>query len=236
VSAYNVVADEYYIASRHPTCSNFRVASSIILQDWMSSLPTAGTICEVGAGRSVVAEQMLRVGRSLNCLLITDESSLMLAYSREFEAAGAILRVGAAEQLPVESAAMNSVVASLGDSYNNGRFWGEVERILKPGSIGVFTTPAFDWAVRFRTLQTSSDFMHADFELTDGTHVLLPSFIYSESEQLRMLENSGLRAVDVRTVTIADLGHLELSPKLCLESGRDIGVVTGYLFEKPQRD
>src|ERR1017187_194649 len=96
LSSFNVVADEYYIPSRHPTCKNFRTGSLMIIAPWL--LPAQSDVaCEVGAGKSIVAELLLTSGRSLNRLLLTDESARTLEYSRQFEAAGATLKVSGAD-------------------------------------------------------------------------------------------------------------------------------------------
>jgi SAM-dependent methyltransferase len=230
-----VVADEYYILSRHPTCSNFRTGSTMIIAPWLLRMAVETTACEVGAGKSIVAELLLNNGRSLHKLLITDESARMLEYSRQFEAAGATLKVASAERLPAISGSIDWMVASLGDPYNNSGFWAEASRILKPGGAALFTTPAYDWAKCFRREGESSSaaFNEAEFELMNGRRVRLPSFIYSEEDQLSLVEKSGLIVREVIHITIADLKGEVLSPKLCLYRGSAGPVVTGFLTQKP---
>jgi hypothetical protein len=130
---------------------------------------------------------------------------------------------------------MDWLVASLGDPYNSREFWIEVFRVLKPGGTAIFTTPAYEWATCFRreTESSSSAVMEAEFELMDGTRVRLPSFIYSEEDQLSLVVESGLIVREVLHTTIADLKGEVLSPKLCLNRGSAGPVVTGFLIKKP---
>jgi ubiquinone/menaquinone biosynthesis C-methylase UbiE len=88
------------MADRHPTCQNFRSGSARILADWLPLLPVDSVFCEVGAGKSIVAEQFMNRGLPLDRLWITDQSNRMLDYSRHFEAKGANLLVTDADKLP----------------------------------------------------------------------------------------------------------------------------------------
>lgn len=116
----------------------------MIMGQWMLHTSTESNACEVGAGKSLAAELLIRHGRSLKHLLITDESAKMLEYSRQYEKAGATLSVANAERLPVLSGSMGCIVASLGDPYNTDEFWTETFRVLARGGQAVFTTPAYD--------------------------------------------------------------------------------------------
>jgi ubiquinone/menaquinone biosynthesis C-methylase UbiE len=210
------------------------MASAVIIARWLPSIPTGASVCEVGAGRSVVAEQLIHLGQSLNRLLITDESARMLEYSRQFESAGATLWLARAERLPIAGDSIGCLVSSLGDPYNNRTFWTEAFRVVRPGGIVIFTSPAYEWAVSFRRESQNIDasFMQAEFELADGRRVYLPSYIYSDSDQQSLVEGAGFVVRDVRSVTIADLHGAVLSPKLCLGRGRNGPVVTGFLMQK----
>jgi SAM-dependent methyltransferase len=219
--------------ARHPTCSNFRSGSAMIIARWLRLLRKGACICEVGAGKSLVAEQLLHDGRSLDHqLLITDQSARMLQYSRQFEAAGAKLRVADAEKLPLDSGSMDCLVSSLGDPYNNAAFWTEASRVLKGGGTLIFTVPAYDWARRFRKGAGTTDFERAEFELADGRRVFLPSFIYSKPQQQVLIEKTGLTVGDIHDITLGDLANEELSPKLCVDRGPQGAVVTGYFVQK----
>lgn len=234
LSSFNVVADEYYIPTRHPTCNNFRSGSAMIIADWFLHLPVDAKVCEVGAGKSVVAQDLLAQGRSLAHLLITDESAPMLDYSRQFEVQGATLMVANAERLPVASGSIDWLVSSLGDPYNTLGFWSEAFRVLKPAGTAIFTTPAYDWAKCFRqeTENSHATFTEAEFELVNGQKICLPSFIYPETDQRSLVEESGLTVRQVRHISIADLQGEVLSPKLCLQRGSTAAVVTGFLVRK----
>ncbi len=232
VSSFNVVADEYYNPAHHPTCNNFRRGSAVIVARWLrETLDDDTCICEVGAGKSLVAEVLLSDGRSLDQLLITDQSARMLQYSRPFETEGARLAVADAENLPLESGSIDCLVASLGDPYNQIGFWTEAKRVLTENGTAVLTVPSYDWARCFRKAGMT-DFDRAEFELADGRRVFIPSFIYPESQQKALVEKAGLTVEDIQEVTLGELVNEELSPKLCIDRGPQAAVVTGYFICK----
>jgi SAM-dependent methyltransferase len=229
LSSFNDVSDEYYNTSRHPTCNNFRFGSSLIIADWLARVPQGKTICEIGAGKSIVAEQLEANGQSLDRLLITDQSASMLEYSQRFRMAGATLLLADAENLPIQDHAFDLLVASLGDPYNKLAFWFEAARVIKPGGSILFSVPSYDWAMCFRGRTfLEFGFASAEFELKDGRHVLLPSYIYPEGDQRIIIEKAGLKVVEVRHILIKDLQGQKLSTRLCAERGPEGRVVTGY--------
>lgn len=236
LNSFDVVAGEYYDPARHPTCSNFRNASDLIIGPWLRQLPEGASICEVGAGKSLVAELLVNNQRRLDQLLLTDESAAMLRYSQSFEATGAKLTVANAERLPLASGSIDCVVSSLGDPYNTSGFWMETSRVLKPGGKVFFTSPAYDWAASFRNNADTANFAEAEFELVDGRRVSLPSLIYPEGQQQKLIESTGLTVCDIQQVTLRHLQSGKLSPKLRLDRGLEAAVVTGYLVQKPPSD
>lgn len=205
----------------------------MILADWLLRVPTGAIICEVGAGRSLVGEQLTKNGHSVARLIITDQSARMLRHSHGFAEAGATLKVADAGNLPLDVGTVDSLIASLGDPYNTADFWAEAYRVLKPGGSIIFTVPAHNWAQCFRGRGSEKNFAEAEFELIDGRHVFLPSFIYPETEQRSIVEKAALTIQEIRQVTIEDLRSDKRSPKLCLERGPDGAVVTGYFIHKP---
>ena len=190
-ASYELVAQEYYDSERHPTCSNFREASLILLRKWRVPILQSRSICEVGPGRSLVAEFFLSARDNLDRLVLVDESASMLAYSEKWRDAGATLKIGSAFSLPVPSNAFDLVVSCLGDPYNTFSFWTEVRRVLVPGGTCLFTTPSFDWAHSFRIASDSKYMESADFELFDGTHIQLPSFIRPPADQAILIRSAG---------------------------------------------
>lgn len=208
----------------------------MIIAPWLRHLPEGAAICEVGAGKSLVAELLVNDQRRLDQLLLTDESAAMLRYSQSFEAAGAKLIVADAEKLPLASASIDCLVSSLGDPYNTSGFWTETKRVLKPGGKVFFTSPAYDWAVSFRNKAENVSFAEAEFELVDGRRVSLPSLIYSEGQQQKLIESTGLTVCDIQQITLRHLQNEKLSPKLRLDRGLGAAVVTGYFLQKPSQD
>ncbi len=231
-ASYELVANEYYDSDRHPTCANFREASRILLRKWLLPLTSSWRVCEIGAGKSITAEILSEEKRPLNGLTLVDESPSMLAYSKQWVRKGASLKLGVASQLPFATEEVDVVVSCLGDPYNGVSFWREISRILRREGVCLFTTPSHDWARSFRQ-QTHSDQESAQFELLDGTQVLLPSFILQDSEQIALVQLCKLEVRKVAHISVCDLSGHKLSPKLLLGRGPDASVVTGYLISKP---
>ena len=231
-ASYELVAQEYYDSERHPTCSNFREASLILLRKWRVPILQSRSICEVGPGRSLVAEFVLSARGNLDRLVLVDESASMLAFSEKWGDAGATLKIGSAFSLPLPSNAFDLVVSCLGDPYNALSFWTEVRRVLIPGGTCLFTTPSFDWAHSFRKGGDVAAMDSADFTLLDGTHVQLPSFILSPTEQARLIQSAGLTLEQESHTFVRDLQGLKISPKLLAGRNQDATVVTGYVATK----
>lgn len=200
----------------------------------MRSVHSGEKLCEVGAGKSLAAEYLLKNKLPLQNLLITDESACMLEYSRPFSGDGALLKVAPADHIPLQSDCVDWLISSLGDPYNTDAFWTEVARILKAGGRAIFTIPAYEWAKHFRRDEKDQIFENAEFELMDGRHVFLPSFIYPQHVQEERIRSAGLAVVEIRQTTIGDLNGEKLSPKLGFNRGRMGPVVTGYLLQKKQ--
>lgn len=230
---YEDLASEYYDEDRHPTCANFREGSSRLLCDWLRTHRVEQAwLGEVGPGKSVVAELLAADDVPLGRLVLIDSSPSMLAYSKGRVSRGVRLLIGDATALPLVSESVDLLVSSLGDSYNVGALWREVYRVLRPGGMSLFTTPSYDWARSFRRTENPDNMMLAEFELSDGRHVAVPSWIYPVRSQVNLIESSGLLVKDLADVAISDLKSGRLSPKLVIERGMDASVVTGYVVSK----
>lgn len=229
---YEELASEYYNSVRHPTCANFRAASALVLKKWLPGVTRQrGWTCEVGPGRSLVAEQITEIGGDPGHLILVDSSRSMLRHSETWMSKGACLAVGDARKLPLRSESLLLLVASVGDPYNEPLFWREVYRTLKAGAVAVFTTPSHDWASSFRPYANGRK-ATAEFELADGRHVYVPSLVYSEKEQSDMIRSQGLSVREVLHVPISALSGQPLSPKLVVGRGPTASVLTGYLIVK----
>ncbi len=213
---YEQVAGEYYDARLHPTCANFREASALALAPWLrDAIDRRAVVAEVGAGRSLAAEQFAAGQLSLSKLFLIDSSPKMLSHSSSWRARGAQLIVSDAERLPFAPETFDLVVASLGDSYNGLAFWREAHRILKPAGRVVFTTPSYEWAATFRGANAGrTEFGRAEFVLANGRRVVVPSSILPERQQRRLIERAGLVVDEVGDVRLPALSDTPISPKL----------------------
>ena len=227
---YEQLAAEYYDAERHPTCANFREASAKFLAEFLLANPGA-RICEVGAGKSLVAE-LTEEHLSRYHLVLINSSPTMLRYSAKWATLGVELIVGQADRIPVESDSIDILVSSLGDPYNTARFWTEVQRVLRPGGTALFSTPAYEWASAFRPAGSPDLMTSAEFELVTGAHVFVPSYIYKKTEQQAIIEEAGLIVECVRDISLADLNAERVSPKLLIGQTRGSSIVTGYVVKK----
>src|SRR5580658_7644900 len=98
-SSYEDVAAEYYDSERHPTCANFRGASRLLLRTWLVGKRNT-RLCEIGAGKSVVAEILSDLGYPLGHVTLVDDSPSMLGYSKHWIRDGAKLELGSSSHLP----------------------------------------------------------------------------------------------------------------------------------------
>lgn len=224
---YADVADEYYDPNRHPTSAAFRFASRSIVDAWLPSrLGRRGYLCDVGAGDSVLAEVLVSRERSLRRLYLVDSSEHMLRYSKRWIDAGASAVLSEASRLPFPPQTVALLVASLGDPFNDAPFWREVTRVLRPDALLVFTTPAFEWAEQFRIANHEPPDA-AEFSLADGRVIRVPSNIYPEREQIRLMRSNGLR---VKGIYHFLAGGLPEAPPPKLQGlATTLPIVTGYL-------
>lgn len=222
-SCYERVAAEYYDALRHPTCDNFRAASSIYIRSALIESKLDGNLADIGAGRSVAAEILIEKSESLRDLILLDGSAEMLSHSRQFIQAGARAVVGDACTLPLASQSICMCISSLGDSFNVQSFWFEIARCLRPGGICIFTTPSYEWASGFREFSNGERQGRALFELMSGRLVYVPSFILPTPDQITMINRAGLDVIGSSAVN-ADLVPPPHSKKIA----RVGGIVTGY--------
>ncbi len=224
VASYDQLAAEYYDERRHPTCANFREASLRLIER-MLSVDTVLRCCEVGAGKSIVAEVAVARNGNADGLLITDASRAMLEYSRRWETHGATLMVARACGLPVPDHSLHLLVASLGDPYDDANFWREAARVLAPAGLCLLTTPSWEWAEHFRI----GDYPKhgAQFQLADGQTVAVPSLLRHPDDEREMILEQGLTVLAEAEVSLKTLGS-PVSEKL-QSLGPDDPVARGYL-------
>ena len=229
-ATYQVIADEYYDARRHPTCNNFNRLSRIYLSRHVESLAQR-RVLETGAGSSAAAELLSEAGLPLRGLTITDSCGLMLSHSQKWTAHGAELRVADAEQLDVEADSIDVLVSSLGDPYNTSAFWLEVSRVLRRDGLAIFTMPSFQWAARFRSTQREP-LDKAEFRLRDGSAVHVRSIIPPLDAQVEIIERTGLVVVDFEDLGAGQLDAHSLSPKTQVFGDEPSSLVWGFVARK----
>lgn len=229
-ATYEDLAGEYYDADRHPTCANFREASGLLTDAWLlADAKHARTFCEVGCGKSLMAETLQR-GSMFDRLILIDSSHSMLGYSEPWRQHRTDLVLADVARLPLRSDTIDALLSSLGDAYNTEGLWAEVARVLALDGVALFTTPSFAWAQAFR--RDSADQMVAEFEVADGRIMRVPSLIRSPQDQLRLIEGQGLVVRNVIHVPIGALRHTVVSPKLDTRHGSALSIVTGYVVTK----
>jgi SAM-dependent methyltransferase len=219
LSSYEDVASEYYDASRHPTCRDLRQLSAEFLVPLLrAGLPPIGSLVETGPGMSILAPEAA-AANALSRVTLVDSSPAMLAYSNKWVTRGAHGVVSSAEVtgLPSESASL--IVSSLGDPYNGPGFWREVARLLTPEGKCLFTIPSFEWSSSFRS---GGERQVAEFLRGDGVRLLMPSHVWSEEEQVQMIEAAGLH-VKNRVSYGTEMLKTQPAPKLlCVKRGTPV--------------
>jgi SAM-dependent methyltransferase len=211
ISSYEEIAAEYYDPLQHPTCANFSELSEAFLEPRIRQLSLSSKhILEVGCGRSIAARVLAEDKVCDAKLTLLDQSPRMLAHSRQWISPDTKLMVGDARATGLGSTNYHLIVSSLGDPYNVEPFWNEVHRILVPGGICLFTTPAREWAVRLRS---KSDISKAEFLRADGATIFVRSEIPTIKKQKAIIERAGLAIKEIQSFTAAQLLKA-LSPRL----------------------
>lgn len=221
---YSAVAAEYYDASKHSTCFSLRAASGIVLQPWIvDGCPTK--ILEVGAGRSIVAEIAQKSALDV-AVTITDASAEMLEHSRSFASVQVCLAQADADSLPYETSSFDMLVASLGDPYNALSFWTEAHRVVRRGGLVLYTTPSFEWVSCYR-LFAKKPIDSAEFEISDGSVLHLPSRVLPIAAQIDEMESVGFSGITLRHVALSDLSS-PIATKLQVLRSSMSSVLTGF--------
>ncbi len=230
-NSYERLAAEYYDPILHPTCANFRTASAVVLAHWLLDVCTrTARLVEVGAGKSLLLEYLVEHGCRVQSVLVTDSSPKMLEHSRGLGLEPTQFLIAPAYRIPVPDGSVSALVASLGDPYNTNTFWAEAHRVLEPNGHVIFTTPSWEWSSTFRQ---ANEGQIAEFVMSDGTRVDVPSLILSLHEQEALIESTGLELVNEFSVTANDLGSHIISPKLAIPRDGHQPIVRGFLVVRP---
>ncbi|MCE9551912.1 MAG: class I SAM-dependent methyltransferase [Planctomycetes bacterium] len=230
--SYEALAAEYYDTVAHPTCFNFRIASTIILRKWNSVLAEGDEICEVGCGKSLCAEFLSEKRRSLAHLHLVDSSPSMLAYSKEWQKDVVELVLSDVEALPFSASMFDVVVSILGDPYNTNEFWTELNRVVRPHGRVLFTTPSYEWASQYRDCHDGGVSDKALFMTRKGEKLYVPSYVNPRNEQVALMGANGFSVLETMSVHRRDILLGYISPKIEAVGNEDLPIVSGYLVQK----
>jgi len=189
-------------------------------------------MCEVGAGKSLLAKFAQRSAIPMTHLLILDSDPEMLSYSEPFRSFGAHLVVADARQLPFPANSLHLIVSVVGDAYNTRAFWIEAERVLRPGGEIAFTSPSATWASRYRSA-VGDPIDVAAFVVSDGSRLSVPSFCRPVEDQLVLIEEAGLRVKQTAQIMVSDLDVSRVSSKLTSSLEPTESVLEGFIASKP---
>jgi hypothetical protein len=104
-----------------------------------------------------------------------------------------------------------------------------VSQAVGAGGVCLFTTPAREWAERFRQPSALSQ---AEFVLASGSTVLVPSQIPPLDQQIRIIDEAGLHLIEVQGLTPEKLSGPP-SPKLLLTAETlRLSIVRGFMAQK----
>jgi hypothetical protein len=230
-TAYAAVAGEYYDSRLHPTCYNFNRLSRDFIGRHLLPRCAHRKILEVGAGESSVAPLLHAGGCPLGELTLSDSSREMLFHSNHWRELGARLLIGDAQQLCRWAPPTDCIVGGLGDPYNTECFWQEVSNLLPAGGAIIFTFPSYEWAIRFRRPDQTSQHT-AQFVTGSGQTLYMPSYIPTLAHQVEIIERAGLIIVDFEALGREALGSDPVSPKLLGQVPKD-SLVWGFVALKP---
>ncbi len=200
--AYDVLASEYYVSERHPTCANFGAIHDAIIDSLRPLVSGDGTYLEVGCGTGKL--DRLRSGDGT---VLTDLSGSMLQLARRRTSDGIRCERMDAFSPHFRDGSVRGAFAFLGDAYNHPVFFHRVHQMLVNGGHLVFTIPSHTWATALRSkLQiplAETIFLHRS-----GKSVSAPSITRSVEDQAVLLTDVGFRLLSAETFT------LEAAPKV----------------------
>ena len=232
-TSYDQIASEYYDPVKHPTCSDFRRATRMLLERFiLNSSDIVNPSLEVGAGRSLVAEAFFDHSITLQNLTLTDASGPMLRHSEHWSANVAKIIVAEVEHLPFVDESFDFIFACLGDPYNTRETWRSLWRVLSNSGQLFFTTPAVEWVNYFRRHHQNGRTGVAEFAIDGDRQVYVPSYVLPTDEQIELMKASGLKVGSVGSVLLSEISGGAVSSKLETPLGGNLPIVTAYVASR----
>jgi SAM-dependent methyltransferase len=216
---WDVVARHYY-SDFHKTTRNFDAVTDRYASKWLEGICLEGSLLDLGGGRGRL-KRICR-NRTPKHTLVGDISGEMLRLARREQGGDYFVRMSA-YQLPFKDHTIGLVGAFLCDPYASSEAFREVYTVLGVGGYFIFALPNKIWGLALReALGVNTQEML--FPDPCGDSVVLPSFLYFESELEDLLRRSGFERV--RLASYGCRGIIEesdLSPHILLPAQR-IGV------------
>ena len=198
-AGYELLAPEYYIPARHPTCANFDLLHQHVLELLQDFVRPDGHYLEVGCGRG-----RLDLVCPKSQVLLTDivEGMVSLAFQRTGgECRCCVLDVMAPD---MPQGQCNGIGAFLADPYNIPRFFSQMHGLLAPKGFLVVTLPSHFWAsVLRRRLGMREN--ETTFILLDRSTIVVPSLTRSTEDQVEMMKVCGFNVELCGALSLNDL-------------------------------
>src|SRR4051794_22777325 len=138
---------EYYDETLHPTCADFRLASTLYLRRLFASETVEGRIADIGCGKSILLEMPLPTSSNRDLVLVDESNDMLLQNDRRrgnFEIRKLDLRTSV-----FGTVEFDWVFAIMADPYNTLSAWSNIGRALKPLGQCIFVVPSFTWSNKF---------------------------------------------------------------------------------------
>ncbi len=214
---YELLAPEYYLADRHPTCANFSELHRLVLKLLQPRIKPGKMYLEVGSGAGQID---LLVGEDNAFLTDLSEQMLMLAKQRTGGRVRCLQMNAFKPNLPKVS--FGGVAAFLADPYNHEAFYTGIREVIEPGGFLALTLPNHTWALALRgRLGFLLD--ETTFISIENGSVTVPSITRPIAEQVDLLSRSGYTPVIASSLSIDMLSEITPSHHVRF-AARELGV------------
>lgn len=193
---YAVVMPEFHDETR-PTTANFHDLTRKFWSRVAASVPAGAAILELGVGNGwlMKAADWPEVSYLGADIVSAGDPRIVVASCRE---------------LPFASNSFDYVLASLADPFLFPAALREVHRVMKPGAVFAFTSPAREWSELLRSEGAAN---RTVFHLKSGERATVYSFCVDRAWFQNTLPLCGFQPLDIEASTLKDF------PKSCSVSG-----------------